>query len=144
MRQVGIVNAVVMSICLAGGLAYYLQVIWPSILFTEQRKAIERLLHQWWEDRPPPGVCKRRWEAAWVTAYNGFGNVCFSPNDVSLQEMNRFKTDLQAKMQQPATLASLRWFWGRLAETGPHGNKYIKRMTPLLEDAIGVPAAPGL
>jgi len=133
-----------MSISLTSGLAYYLQVIQPSILFSEERKAIERLLHQWWEGRPPPEVSKSRWEAAWVTAYNGFGNVCFSPNDVSLQEMNRLKTDLQAKMQQPATLASLRWFWGRLSETGRHGNKHIKQMTPLLDDAIGVPGAHGL
>jgi hypothetical protein len=38
--------------------------------------------------------------------------------------------------RRPAPVAGLRWFGGRLAETGPHGTRYIRQMTPLLDDAI--------
>lgn len=141
MRQVGLVIGVLVGSTLP--CVYFLPVIWPSVQFSREKRAIEQLLHQWWEGRPPPGVSERRWEGAWGIAYNGFGNVCFSPEHVSLQEMHLLKADLQAKMQEPATMASLRWFWNRLAETGPHGAQYIEQMTPLLDNAIGEPAAAG-
>jgi hypothetical protein len=143
MRKADVVSALVVSVALAGSLAYYQEVIRPTIQFNEERRAIERILRQWWEGRPPPGVTKKEWEGTWIVAYNGLGNVCYTPSCVSLQEMRRLKADVAAKARRPATVASLRWFWQRLAETGPHGKQYIKRMTPLLDEAIGQLPAPG-
>jgi len=138
------IGDILLGVALMGGLAFfYVQLIRPQMLFSEERRAIERLLHRWWENRPPPGINAHCWEQAWILAYNGFGNVCFSPSHVSLREMRRLKADLEAKMHQPATLASLRWLWDRLAETGPHGKEYITRMTPLLDDVLEQLAPPG-
>jgi hypothetical protein len=143
MRRVEIGFFVVaVGLLLAGGLAYYLQAIRPWTQYFDEKRAIDRLLRQWWEGHPPPGVDANRWEATWVTAYNGFGNVCFSPNHASLREMHCLKAELEAKIRVPATLASVRWFWDRLAETGPHGKEYITRMTPLLEEAMEEQAGP--
>jgi hypothetical protein len=139
LRQVRIV-IVFLVIPLAGGLVYYLLAIWPMAQFFEEKKVIEQLLHQWWEGRPPLGIDEHRWQETWGLAYNGYGNVCFTSNHVSLQEMKRLKADIQEKMQQPATMARLRWFWDRLGETGPHGKQYIKQMTPLMDEAIREPA----
>lgn len=136
MRRNGIFIAAVLGTPLAGTLVYYFLALRPMALFFEEKRTMDRLLEQWWEGRPPPGVNEHRWKETWGIAYNGFGNVCFSPEHVSLAEMHRLKADLQAKMHQPATLESLRWLWDRLAETGPSGREYITRMKPLLEEAI--------
>ena len=111
MRKTHLVNGLVICLALAGSFAFYLVFIRPWVLFSEERDAIGHLLHQWWEGRPPPDIDDHRWQETWVIVYNGFGNVCYAPKHVSLWEMQRFKADLQTKMQQPATLASLRWFW---------------------------------
>jgi hypothetical protein len=134
MRSRETVIAVVAGICLAAvGLAYYYDYHlklrprpWP--LFVQERNKIDELIKSW-AKRPPPGV-EERWSGAWEIAYNGFGNVCCTPEHVSLAEMYRLKADVQAKMREPATMASVRWFWNRLAETGPHGKQYIEQMTP--------------
>jgi hypothetical protein len=136
MRKVVLVFALVLSVALPAGLVCYQLVVRP-FQFAEERKAIERRLHQWWEGRPPPGVDPHAWKETWGIVYNGFGNVCFSPKHVSLPEMRRLRADLEAKMHRPATVASLRWFWDRLAETGPHGKQYIEQMTLLLDEAVG-------
>src|SRR3954468_14531783 len=100
MRRIeSVILIIILSIFLAVGLTCYMQVIRPMALFIEEKRAIAGLLTQWWEGRPPPRIDAHHWEGAWVVAYNGFGNVCFSPDHVSLQEMQRLKADIQAKMR---------------------------------------------
>jgi hypothetical protein len=120
-------------------LAGYHQFIRPTLRFSEERAAIGQLLTKWCDGHAPPGIDNQEWNGIWGLVYNGFGNVCYTHNHVSLEEMSRLKADLLAKMDQPPTIESLRWFWNRLAETGPHGKKYIKQMTPLLDDILNEP-----
>jgi hypothetical protein len=139
MRWGGILIALVIGIGLVAGLTFYVQAIRPSLLFHQESEEIKKLLSQW-REHSPPGVNEDRWRAAWYIAYNGFGNICFSPKHVSLEEIYRLKAEVQAKMREPATMASVRWFWNRLAETGPHGKQYIKQMAPLFNHAMEQPS----
>jgi hypothetical protein len=115
-----------------GGKFGYEVVRWQR--FRAERDAIGDLVETW-RTRPPSGLDPHVWEEAWIVAYNGFGNVCFSPDHVSQAEMQRLQHDLEARRSGPVTPETLDWFWHRLAETGPQGAEYIARMQPLWEEA---------
>lgn len=59
-----------------------------------------------------------------------YGNVCFSPDEVSLTELKRFNEDVRLRAKGSVDLATADWIWRRLAETGPHGAKYVARFEP--------------
>ena len=134
-RIVGVTLAVAIAILVgAGGRAYWLRLrTWHA--FVDERNQMEALLRQKREPCPA-GVEPRHWEAAWEITYNALGNVCFSPERVTVREMQRLRGDMERKAAETGPLDFLRWLWNRLAQTGPRGREYIERMTPLLEEAI--------
>lgn len=130
------------SLCLAiasfFGIPIYFVILRPAIerqLFRAEYGEMEELLQRWGE-MTPEGMNKRAWEWAFTTTYNGFGNVCFSPENVSLEEMRRLNSDLQRKLQEPPSLEALEWIWNRLGETGPRGRQYIEQKRPLFLEAM--------
>lgn len=104
--------------------------------YRAERQAIERLIQPW--DQPPataPAMDPQRWRETFVVVYNAMGNVCFSPEHVSLEELHALRADLEARRQDPVSIETLDWFWHRLAKTGPHGQAYIQQMQPLWDEA---------
>ncbi len=69
-----------------------------------------------------------------VTLANAVGNVCFTPKEVSAEEMARLRVDVERKNRQPVTFDTFAWLWSRLGQTGPHGNEYITRMQPMWKE----------
>lgn len=104
--------------------------------FFAEKRDIEALLEQV-RKTPPTGVDPRRWDVAWETTYNAFGNVCFSPEHVSVAEMRRLHKDIRKKLAEPPSVEWLRWVWYRLAQTGPHGKRYTDGAILLFDEAVG-------
>lgn len=88
------------------------------------------------ENQPPDGMQPHAWQEMVRITNIGFGNVFFSPTHASYAELLRFDTDLDEKLHtdQPLSVATLRWVWKRLADTGPHGKRYSERMIELFEE----------
>ena len=59
-----------------------------------------------------------------------YGNVCFSPDHVSLAELKRLNEDVRLKLETNVDLDTADWIWRRLAETGPHGAQYVAKFEP--------------
>lgn len=80
--------------------------------------------------RCPETVSADVWEEALDMTKTAYGNVCFSEEHVSLVELKALIADTEAKLSGPVDLATLDWFWGRLAQTGSHGEAYINGYEP--------------
>jgi hypothetical protein len=75
--------------------------------------------------RVPHGVSPRVWECAWGWTLTAYGNVCFSEEHVRIEEMYRLRDELVPKLRGPVGPQTLVWIWERLAQTGPHGKRYV-------------------
>jgi hypothetical protein len=136
---IAVIAALALIALLAGGgwQAYrYSQ--WRS--FQTEKERIETIVESW--QAPPADADPVQWGAAWETAYNAVGNVCFTPEQVNPEEMVRLREDVERRNQKPVNLETLAWLWSRLAQTGPHGNDYITRMQPLWDEAVAASATP--
>ena len=108
--------------------------IWPHHVFFREKEQILAIL-EGMEETPPAGTDADRWRRVWGIVYNGFGNVCFTREHVSIDEMRRLHAEVQRKSTETPSLDWPHWLWERLARTGPHGKEYIEQMTPLFEEA---------
>jgi hypothetical protein len=77
--------------------------------------------------RVPPGMSPSVWECAWEWTSTAYGNVCFSEEHVRIEEMYRLRDELIPKLRGPIDPQTLVWIWARLAQTGPHGKRYVGR-----------------
>lgn len=78
-------------------------------------------------DRRPPAVPKKSWDEATDRVVAAYHNVCFSESHVPFNELVRFNHDAKVKLGGEVDIHSIEWIWTRLAETGPHGRKYVDR-----------------
>lgn len=113
--------------------------LWPTFNnlaqtreFHAQERRIEAIVETW--RTTPPEADPDYWEAGWGTVYNALGNVCFTKDHVSQEEMEKLYQDVKAKDAEPNSWDRLEWLWYRLAKTGPHGRKYIDQMQPLWDE----------
>lgn len=93
-----------------------------------------------------PNVNPDDWDCAHFRTWVAYENVCFDPRLVNTVEMYRLRDDLDRKLKGNVDLDTLVWIWNRLAETGPHGKKYVERFRPIFEQCFppqaAVPTAP--
>lgn len=86
------------------------------------------------------------WDCAHTWTITAYCNVCFSPEHVSTVEMYRLREDLNRKLEGSVDLDTLRWIWDRLAQTGPHGKRYVERFRSQFEECFPqqytIPSAP--
>ncbi|MGD0900318.1 MAG: hypothetical protein ABR915_21000 [Thermoguttaceae bacterium] len=82
------------------------------------------------EERRPNNVTPRAWETATTWAGIAYGNVCCSPEHVSIAEMKRLAEDFEAHSQNNVDLSTVTWIWERLAATGPVGQGYHAKFWP--------------
>lgn len=75
--------------------------------------------------RRPATVSPRLWEESVGWAVTAHGNICFSEEHASYQAMCRFEEQLDDKLQRDVDLGTIEWIGDRLAETGPHGKRYM-------------------
>jgi hypothetical protein len=103
--------------------------------FGAQREEMYRIV-EGWKVRPPPGVNAHAWREACTLSTIAIGNVCFTPDHVATDEMRALRADLIAKANAPVDSETLQWLLDRLAATGSHGNRYIRQMQPLWDEAL--------
>jgi hypothetical protein len=102
----------------------------------EQRAGYESVLQL--RERRPADVSPDTWEWATNWAITAYANVCFSPEHVSLEELKRFRADLEERLRGPVNLGTVDWIWQRLGQTGPHGLSYQQRFEPQYREGLEV------
>ncbi len=129
LRRVILVSGIVAALCAL--LVLPAQWIYQVVNYAkEQRRAadvVESLV-----DRRPSGTSSTEWDVASEWAVTAYHNVCFSADHVRLDELRRFRVDVEAKCSPQAEIriTTIDWIWQRLAETGPHGKQYVGRFRP--------------
>lgn len=118
------------SLTATGTWLTYRYSVWRE--FKSEMERIETVVETW--RAPPADADPARWEAAWQTAYNAVGNVCFTPEHITREELTCLREDVERQDQLPLSFDTLAWLWSRLAQTGPHGQEYITRMQPLWDE----------
>ena len=78
-------------------------------------------------ERRPESVPTKTWEDAAGWAKTAYHNVCYSERHVRFEELVRFNHDARVKFSGAVDLQSIDWVWERLAETGPHGQRYVEK-----------------
>jgi len=106
---------------------------WQWRAFSGQRDAINACVDSWREN-PPAQIDRHIWQEVVTTVHNALGNVCFTPNEISIEEMRRLRAEVETKSREPITAETLDWLWWRLGKTGPHGAKYVTQMQPLWDE----------
>ena len=81
-------------------------------------------------DRRPDEVPSQRWQDATGWAITAYHNVCFSEEHVSINQLVLFNRDARSELAGEVSLQSIDWVWARLAETGPHGKRYVSQWEP--------------
>ena len=102
---------------------------WPLVSYARQRRIGAELIGSLIERRPVT-VPKKTWDDATGWAITAYHNVCFSETHVTLDELVRFNHDARIKLAENIDLHSIDWVWKRLAETGPHGQRYFDKFSP--------------
>jgi hypothetical protein len=82
-----------------------------------------------WEKRRPANLSAELWSECIAWASIAQGNICFSEEHTSYEAMCRFEKQLDEKLSEDVDLTTLKWIGDRLAETGPHGQRYMSRWT---------------
>jgi hypothetical protein len=117
------------------GVTYLIVLMWPQFVYAQDRKAAQELVDQL-RDRRPANVAAPVWEVAEHWAGIAYANVCFSAEHVPLDELRRFRADVERRLSGPVDLATIDWLWQRLAATGPHGQHYRNRFEPVYREHL--------
>ena len=103
--------------------------LWQLISYgRQQRNGADMLVPL--RSRRPEAVSAKTWEHATSWAVTAYHNVCFSEEHVTYDELVRFNHDVRKELEGEVSLQSIDWVWSRLAQTGPHGERYVKRFEP--------------
>jgi hypothetical protein len=76
-------------------------------------------------ERRPATVSPRLWKESVGWAVTAHCNVCFSEEHASYEAMCQFEERLDEKLKGDVNLGTIEWIGDRLAETGPHGQRYM-------------------
>ncbi len=111
---------------------------WSFHRYFNEHDSIRDQLVQMRQNRRPENIDAVVWEVATTWTITAHGNVCFSPQEVTLSELKRLRADVEKRLAGHVDLTTTDWIWQRLGETGPHGQKYRQRFEPeYREDVYG-------
>jgi hypothetical protein len=99
---------------------------WDLVAYARQR-TIGAELVEGLRDRRPETVSAETWEHATSWVITAYHNICFSHEQVPLEELAHFIDDAQNQFQREVDLQLIDWVWARLAETGTHGRWYVEK-----------------
>jgi hypothetical protein len=103
--------------------------LWRLLSYAQQQTIGARLIESL-RDQSPKGVSTETWDHATGWAVTAYHNVCFSESHVTFEELVRFNKDAKVRLAEDIDLLTIDWVWARLAETGPHGQKYVSKFEP--------------
>jgi hypothetical protein len=110
--------------------------VWPLYVYAQERKAIRAALDELQRDRRPVKVDVEVWKIATSWTITAYENICFSEKHTSIDELRRFRVDVEKRLAGGVDLATTDWIWQRLAETGPHGQLYRRKFEPLYREDV--------
>jgi len=120
------------AFALIGVLAFVAPVgfrFWRLVSYARQQRIGAELIGSL-NERRPESVPTKTWDDATGWAITAYHNVCFSETHVTFDELVRFNHDAKMKLAGNVHLISIDWVWERLAETGPHGQRYFEKFEP--------------
>jgi hypothetical protein len=94
--------------------------------------------------RRPADVNAAAWDEATAWANTAYANVFFSEQHTPIDELRRFRIDVEERLEGDVDLATIDWLWQRLGETGPHGRRYRHRFEPQYRESLKELMAKGL
>lgn len=77
-------------------------------------------------NRKPTKLNEKQWEQYVGWASIAYCNICCSEGHASYKAVCRFEEQLDEKLKEEIQLETIDWIGDRLAETGPHGQRYMK------------------
>ena len=116
-------------------IAWFALRFWSLFAYAQEQHAMRDLVEQL-PNRRPPGVSVAAWDVATGWAITACGNVCFSEGYVPIDELRRFRVDVEKRLKAEVDLTTIDWIWQRLGETGPHGQQYRKRFEPEYREGL--------
>jgi hypothetical protein len=126
---IGVLAAVSLGIALLAFRA------WSLFVYAHERSEAYDLVAQLPERRPEK-VDTEAWEVATSWAITAYANVCFSAEHVPIDELRRFRVDVEKRLAADVDLMTIDWIWQRLAETGSHGQQYRNRFEPIYREEV--------
>ena len=105
-------------------------------MYAQEKKAIRAALEQLRQHRRPEKVSVEAWEVALGWTITAYENVCFSESSVRIDELRRFRAEIEKRLAGEVDLSTTDWIWQRLAGTGPQGQLYRKKFEPLYREHV--------
>ena len=139
MTSVQFIKRLVVGVVLAATFVFLTWVAvrtWQLERYYHEQSSGHELLVQLKRDRRPENLDSKVWEEAVGWAITAHANVCFSESHVPIDELRRFRADLEKRLDGEVDLATVDWIWQRLAETGPHGRQYREKFEPQYRDHV--------
>lgn len=118
--------------CLPPLLLFIGVVVWvawtaiPQMRYNQRSRRINQKIIAL-ETQRPPDVTADLWDECNTWASIAHGKICFSEYHASYEAMSRFEQQLDEKLAENVDLSTIVWIGERLAETGPHGQQYMKK-----------------
>jgi hypothetical protein len=106
--------------------AFYILVLHSTLEYARVQRQIDSSIRNLRPSRPEK-VNQAVWECSRGWLVTAYCNICFSPEHTTIEEMYRLRTDVRKELESEIELDTLKRIWARLAQTGPHGKKYIAR-----------------
>jgi hypothetical protein len=87
-------------------------------------KSIDQL-----KERTPVGVDSKEWEWCVELTKSAYNNVCFSPQEVRIEDMIHLRDDVRRRLEGDAKgdPATLLWLWDRLNQAGPGASRIVEK-----------------
>jgi hypothetical protein len=140
MKRFTVARLMVAVAFVAVWLGFCIVPVWRQAEFHRLARQIDEPIRKLRATRPYE-VSPSVWECAHNWTITAYCNVCFSPGHVRTEEMYRLREDVRRKLEGEINLDTLEWIWDRLAQTGPHGKRYVERFRPRFQECFPKPAA---
>jgi hypothetical protein len=115
-------------LCVTVVAAVFIARLTPLLVFAHYR-AMGLAVIESMGKRRPEIVAPRAWETATAWASIAYANVC-TQDAVSIAEMKRLVSDLEAKSKEDVDLSTWTWVWERLEALEPEGQRYYTKFWP--------------
>jgi hypothetical protein len=88
------------------------------------------------EKRVPNGVDPSNWKSAVQETAIAHYNTCWCSHPPTIEELDRLRNDLDARLRRPVDIQTLLWIWDRLARTCVGGKDFTDRYKVRLDDCF--------
>ncbi len=134
-RRIALFGCLPLLILAVGMVAWFAWTAIPLMRYNQRSSRINEKITSLRAQRPPD-VRADLWDECIAWASIAHCNICFSEEDATYEAMCRFEQQLDEKLQEDVDLTTIVWIGERLAETGPHGQQYMKKWRKQWEQMI--------